>query len=329
MALSSIVNLALYLLVSLLATPVSASPVNGTAFTGLSGKARNILERATPAAPHWVVYADAYQQGVTGPPAASAIQGFNVFILSFLLTEGAWDKAAEWASLTSSERSAIKSQYAAAGISLIVSVFGSTDIPTTAGADPVATANTMAAWVIEYDLDGIDVDYEDFNAMNTGIAEAWLTTFTKQLRVQLPQGSYIITHAPVAPWFTPTHYPGGGYLKVHANVGSLIDWYNVQFYNQGATEYTTCAGLLTTSSSTWPNTALFQIANSGVPLAKLVIGKPATASDAGSGYMTTSTLAACIQTAKNQGWNGGAMVWQYPDAGESWIATVRSLSWAV
>ncbi|KAK0446752.1 glycoside hydrolase family 18 protein [Armillaria borealis] len=351
MALSSIVNLALYLLVSLLATPVSAGPVNGTAFTGLSGKARNILERATPAAPHWVVYADAYQQGVTGPPAASAIQGFNVFILSFLLTEGAWDKAAEWASLTSSERSAIKSQYAAAGISLIVSVFGSTDIPTTAGADPVATANTMAAWVIEYDLDGIDVDYEDFNAMNTGIAEAWLTTFTKQLRVQLPQGSYIITHAPlimvsevydaaVAPWFTPTHYPGGGYLKVHANVGSLIDWYNVQYSSHSFPSFTTreplntatCAGLLTTSSSTWPNTALFQIANSGVPLAKLVIGKPATASDASSGYMTTSTLATCIQTAKNQGWtkrgtiaDGGAMVWQYPDAGESWIATVLYL----
>ncbi|KAK0488964.1 glycoside hydrolase family 18 protein [Armillaria novae-zelandiae] len=315
MVLSSIINLALCLVVSLLTAPVSAIPLNGTGLTELSGKARSILERATPAAPHWAVYADAFQSGVTGPPATSAIKGFNVFILSFLLTEGAWDKAAEWVSLTSSERSTIKAQYAAAGISLIVSAFGSTDIPTTTGADPVATANTMAAW--------------DFNAMNTGIAEAWLTTFTKQLRVKLPQGSYIITHAPVAPWFTPTHYPGGGYLKVHANVGSLIDWYNVQFYNQGATEYTTCAGLLTTSSSTWPQTALFQIANSGVPLAKLVIGKPATAGDAGSGFMTTSTLATCLQTAKNQGWNGGAMVWQYPDAGASWIATVRSLSWPV
>ena len=24
--------------------------------------------------------------------------------------------------------------------------------------------------------------------------------------------------------FTPSFYPGGGYLKVHAQVGSLIDW---------------------------------------------------------------------------------------------------------
>ena len=62
--------------------------------------------------------------------------------------------------MTASQRTSIKSQYAAAGIKLVVSVFGSTDVPTTTNADPIATANTMAAWVIQYDLDGIDVDYE-------------------------------------------------------------------------------------------------------------------------------------------------------------------------
>jgi len=43
---------------------------------------------------------------------------------------------------------------------LIVSAFGATDIPTTIGANPVDTANEFADWVIEYDLDGMDVDYE-------------------------------------------------------------------------------------------------------------------------------------------------------------------------
>ena len=42
----------------------------------------------------------------------------------------------------------------------MVAAFGSSDTPTTSGADPTDTANTMAAWVIEYGLDGIDVDYE-------------------------------------------------------------------------------------------------------------------------------------------------------------------------
>ena len=39
-------------------------------------------------------------------------------------------------------------------------------------------------------LDGVDVDYEDFNAINsgTGSAEKWLVSFTNQLRSQLPSG---------------------------------------------------------------------------------------------------------------------------------------------
>lgn len=28
--------------------------------------------------------------------------------------------------------------------------------------------------------------------------------------------------------FTPNRWGGGGYLKVHQQVGSLIDWYNIQ-----------------------------------------------------------------------------------------------------
>ncbi|KAG7442421.1 uncharacterized protein BT62DRAFT_935982 [Guyanagaster necrorhizus] len=218
------------------------------AFPGLSGNARSILEQATPGAPHWVVYADAYTWRITGPPAVSEVRAY------------------EWTTLTSSETSAIKSEYAAASISLIVSAFGSTNVPTTTGADPVATANTMAAW--------------DFYAMNSG---------TTELRVNLPLSAYIISHARLL----------NGYLKVHVDIGNLIHWYDVQV--KGDTEYTTCSGLLTTSSETWPQTALFQIANSGVPLEKLVIGKPTMASDAGSGYMTISSLETCLQDAKNQG----------------------------
>lgn len=80
--------------------------------------------------------------------------------LSFLLIEGAFDKAIEWTWLSAAERASVKAEYAAAGIKLIVSVFGATDAPTSTGADPISTANTMAAWVKEFDLDGIDVDYE-------------------------------------------------------------------------------------------------------------------------------------------------------------------------
>lgn len=126
------------------------------------------------------------------------------------------------------------------------------------------------------------------------------------------------------------------YLTVHQRVGNLIDWYNIQVcsviqatpliktyalwsssttvsvrcvsapnqcstrFTEGTTEYTTCNSLLTSSST---QSALFQIAANGVPVSKLVIGKPATTSDATNGFMPTSMLAQCLQQAKNRGWS--------------------------
>ncbi|KAF9244465.1 glycoside hydrolase family 18 protein [Melanogaster broomeanus] len=298
----------------------------------LTPSARSVLKRATPVAPHFVAYSDKY---ISTEPTVSDIWGFNVFALSFLESYGPADQAQEWAELTASERASILQEYDAAGISLIVSLFGSTETPTSSGYDPIGTANTMAAWVIQYGLQGVDIDYEDFAAFNagTGAAEQWLGNFTQQLRTQLPQGQYILTHAPVAPWFTPNRWGGGGYLWINSVVGSLIDWTFLSYIrlpsSEGTTEYTTCDGLIYTSSTTWPESALFQIADNGVPLDKLVIGKPATTTDATNGYMSTTDLASCVAEAYAGGWNGGVMVWEYPDAASSWITAVRGNTWPV
>ena len=90
----------------------------------------------------------------------------------------------------------------------------------------------------------------------------------------------------------------------------------------------TCSSLLTTSSSTWPESALFQISANGIPLDKLLIGKPAESSDATNGYMDATTLASCVAQAHASGWSefdtlhvdgqeiedffagGGVMVWK-------------------
>ncbi|KAF8304366.1 glycoside hydrolase [Clavulina sp. PMI_390] len=276
-------------------------------------------------------YVDAWLSGENGPPATSEVSGYNNLILAFLLSTGTADQAQEWTLLDADTRSSTHSAYSAAGINILVSAFGSTENPTSSGLDAAGTASTMAAWVKTYGVDGIDVDYEDLAAMNKqdGSAETWLATFTTTLRSALPSGQYIITHAPVAPWFSPI-YTSGAYIKVHSTVGSSIDWYNVQFYNQGSTEYTTCTGLLTASSSSWPKSSVFEInSNAGVPLDKIVIGKPGTTADATNGYVDPSTLAGCVSQAKTSGWTGGVMVWQFPHADASWIATVRASSWPV
>ena len=76
------------------------------------------------------------------------------------MTSGAADQAQNWQELTASQRASYVQEYNAAGISLIVSAFGSTETPTSSGVDPTSTANTMANWVITYGANGIDVDYE-------------------------------------------------------------------------------------------------------------------------------------------------------------------------
>jgi GH18 family chitinase len=48
----------------------------------------------------------------------------------------------------------------------MVSAFGSSDAPTTRGYNPTTLAQQLASFVIEWDFDGVDVDYEDFTAMD-------------------------------------------------------------------------------------------------------------------------------------------------------------------
>lgn len=146
--------------------------------------------------------------------------------------QGAVDNAQAWEQFDADYRQQVLDQYHAAGIALMVSAFGATDSPTTSGVDPTQCAQQLASWVKQYGLDGVDIDYEDMDAMNNDRGEAWLITFQTELRRQLP-APYLISHAPVAPWFTSgNNYPSGAYTSVYKQTGSGIDFMNIQFYNQ-------------------------------------------------------------------------------------------------
>ena len=100
--------------------------------------------------------------------------------------------------LPADTRQSLLSKYHTAGIKIVASAFGSTEHPTSEGADPTQRANTFAEFILQYQLGGIDVDYEDSGAIDKrdGTAEKWLiTTFTQTLRQKLPQGKYLLTHA--------------------------------------------------------------------------------------------------------------------------------------
>lgn len=65
---------------------------------------------------------------------------------------------------------------------VIVSAFGSSEEPTSQKADPIATAQNLANFVIKNHLDGADIDWEDSPAMKDGSGAEWLITFTRKLR---------------------------------------------------------------------------------------------------------------------------------------------------
>ncbi|KAI1784966.1 hypothetical protein LXA43DRAFT_900775 [Ganoderma leucocontextum] len=116
---------------------------------------------------------------------------------------------------------------------------GATDTPTTSGADALKTAKTMPAKFVKSNgLDGMDVDYEGLQAVNKGDgkAEKWVTSSTADPAQEAAEG-------PLAQWLAPNkQFAAGAYVKINKNVGSLTDWCNVQFYNQGIC--TTCQSLI-------------------------------------------------------------------------------------
>jgi chitinase len=291
-------------------------------------------------APRWVTYSDAdIDGGNTVVPSASQLNGVNVFLLAFYLNSGPSDQLQNFISLPSSKRQDIIDDLHSHGISLGFSVFGSTEAPTTDGVDPESFAGKVASFAKKYKFDVVDTDYEDFDAFNSGSSEAvnWLVSFSKALRSHLPSGQYLLSHAPVAPWLTDSKdaYPGGSYLDVTLRAGDAIDFLNMQFYNQDNL-YSSCNHIVKASpSGSYPHTSISEIHKNGVPLEKLVIGKPALASDAdGSGdqgFMSGSSLQQCVNQAKEElGWNAGMMLWEYHHSTiSSLLSTVRSVAFPI
>lgn len=116
-------------------------------------------------------------------------------------------------------------------------------------------AINLAQFVSTYNLDGVNIDYNDNYAFRTRTAEQWLTDFTTKLRELLPQS--LIVHTVNAAYFVgqPT-YPNGAYLTVNENVGSKIDLYNVVYYSQSNSLYSTAETLFTKSTGWASKTAV-------------------------------------------------------------------------
>eukprot|EP00937_MAST-01D_sp_MAST-1D-sp2_P005822 g5822.t1 len=229
---------------------------------------------------------------------------------------------------------------------VVLSVGGATETPTSAAYfttnEPVALAKSVAALVKSAGFDGVGIDWEDdYSGSNPGLtgygeqstrragsgpAVQWLVALTKALRQQLPRADgYTISHAPQAPYFDL------GYAAVHQQAGDDIDYYTVQFYNQGD-YYTDAAGLVDKENITpnpktpscvnpWDGSIADIVGKHGVPASKVLVGKIVTSGDGNSGYVAPGQLSTMLEYAlKKYPTLGGAMGWQWgSDTSGAWI----------
>jgi hypothetical protein len=106
-------------------------------------------------------------------PGYSAAQptDYNYLMLGFWSCAGApldiallWHKIGDYGiqglgTTTSEIQAAIRKKYNDNGIKILVSAFGATEFPTSAGMDPVKCGHDLGQFVLDNNLDGADADW--------------------------------------------------------------------------------------------------------------------------------------------------------------------------
>ena len=254
---------------------------------------------------------------------------FNHLILAFWLPNGATDVAQAWSNGTFPQDAAEKLHDA--GTKVLVSAGGATLEPITAwltgsGSDGATFGRAVAAFAQNNDLDGIDFDLEDpAYQSNPEKAIEWTVAATQAAKEAFPGA--IISHAPQAPYFDPV-FGNGPYLSIDQQVGDLIDFYNIQFYNQQTTSYDSFDTLFIQANGWSPDSAVQQIHEAGIPYERIVVGKPLLTSDAtNTGWVSAPNLAQWLSQARAQGITpAGVMTWQFhsDQCSAEWSRTVAA-----
>ena len=205
-------------------------------------------------------------------------------------------------STTSEVQAHLRKLYNDNGVKVLITAFGN-EVPATLGYGAVDCANKLAEFVEANHFDGVNVDWNDEHSFYFGTGEDWMIAFMNQLRSKLPD--HIIVHTIKARFFQEgnPHYPQQAYIKIHQNVGNLIDFYNVEYHDSARTYADLFTSMNTQSVS--------YIASKGVPLNKIVVGKTPNLIFQ-SGFVSSSELGSMLVDAYNNlGWYAGISYYHY------------------
>lgn len=260
---------------------------------------------------------------------ASIDNCYNIIMLGFYIgsENKPMDAVNTWVEdLIEAERAELLDYAHSRNAKIMLSLGGATDHITAqvASGDGVTYAKAACEYALKYGFDGVDFDIELPPGMSGPFRDGTMQQFiydgtTECRRILGP--NKLISHAPQAPYFGDWADSTLGYTQVMVDYPDLIDFVNIQYYNQGQTLYTTYENLFVAAGSWVTNTAVFEIADNGVDINKLVVGKPVGPSGyASNGYIDPKTLhdMGC-QAMRQRGWNAGFMNWMYAKDSEDWI----------
>lgn len=166
---------------------------------------------------------------------------------------------------------------------------------------------------IDFDLENLEpnIDVQQFSDFFGSVATS--------LKRDIP--NVLISHAPQTPYFTSDY--NNVYTAFYTAYQSVIDWFNIQYYNNGSSN-TFEEIFLNSDNTRYPGVAVLQLIQKGIPPHVIVVGKPVNAQEGSSGgyvplnpIQESTTLSSFVQqafqTESLSGWasEGGVMIWYF------------------
>ena len=159
-------------------------------------------------------------------------------------------------------------------------------------------AQNLIATVIASQLDGVSIEFNDFQAVATGTASDWLSQLLSQLRQGLPKKKIIL--------IIPVTFISRVPFLQQSIVSAYVDLFVLKYFGYNQQDYVDYNSIFNTSIY-YPQTALSQLLKSnnvGINICRSLIAKPPSSKI--NGYVDSSTLNAAFSSAfTSLGWFGG------------------------
>jgi hypothetical protein len=273
-------------------------------------------------------------------------------LLQFIVLEGElteltfYDTIANWQSFSSEQQIQLRTKIETNGMQLMASFGGATsfangfqlilDSPTYS--DPRNLAGDLVQFCYNNNIPGLDLNIEHFptisvyqNIKNLAIYAGELSYYIKEYSSQTFGFPIPVSHGPQISYFNNETW-GYVYNQIEQFYGSSIDFYNIQYYNQGD-YYTNYTQLFL--NDTKFKASVYQLINASkispsyanIPVNKIVVGKATEEETYSGGFVRlyksddiVNTMAGFVEQTKYDttnpdiiDWNkqGGIMVWLY------------------